>query len=186
MKHLISLAILLSITSTAISQSNPCGFVLVSTAASCDTCCDACLAVAITGNCSNTTYTITWSPFYDACNACPGTTYTATILDNYGNTIIDSILVDTVQVNLSVPSLNLQNSFEVYPNPVKTDLNLELSVQKEYQDINLIIYNLLGEKVFETPFSDNTIPVDFLEKGIYIISAVANNIVLAHSKFIKE
>lgn len=168
MKYILSIFILFSFASNAVCQLNPCGFSLVATAASCDTCCDACIAVAINGNCSVPTYTITWSPFYAGCNACPGTTYTATIQDNYGNTIIDSITVDTIQVNLNIESTDNSSEIKIFPNPAKSSITIEANFQIE----SVIIFDAKGSKIS----NDNLCgcfqqPIDISElvPGIYFL-----------------
>ena len=63
-------------------------------------------------------------------------------------------------------SENEDKGVSVYPNPTKG------SVQIEAEGIsNLCIFNLLGEKVFETVVSGNAFEFDFgdLEKGLYVI-----------------
>lgn len=170
--------------STSLAQTDTCIYILTSSAASCDTCCDACLDVVTTGDCPD--FAIQWIPDFLNCQACASVTYTALIYTEFGETIYDSITVGTEPVNLNITKVETENKFKVYPNPVLNNIKIVLSLEKEYQNISLIIYNILGEKICEIPYSENNISVGFLKKGIYVIAAVSNNQVLARSKFIKE
>ena len=60
--------------------------------------------------------------------------------------------------------------FTIYPNPVENKLAVG---NKQYAIESIEVYNLLGEKIIEKPFSKGnkleTIDVDFLKQGIYFI-----------------
>jgi len=164
------------------SQSNPCGFGAVSSAASCDTCCDACLLVGKFGNCSNPLYSVQWSPSYYMCNACPGTTYTATIQDNYGNTIIDSILVDTIPVNLSIKEIEV-GPIEIYPNPAQNEIIVNYLPENNNEEI--VIYDVAGKEILRRYAIESKVNIESLQSGVYLVTIQSNSRTIAQTKLVK-
>lgn len=64
-----------------------------------------------------------------------------------------------------------KSKFSIYPNPVKTELTINIS-----EKINLIeIFDLLGKNVFYKENPSKTINIEFLEKGIYILKIKTDN-----------
>ena len=63
-------------------------------------------------------------------------------------------------------SENCDNSISVYPNPTPSTVRIEAK-----GITNLCIFNLLGEKVFESVVNGDAFEFDFgsLEKGLYVI-----------------
>jgi hypothetical protein len=72
------------------------------------------------------------------------------------------------EVGLSVIENNSQK-INVFPNPAQNILNIEISNNSTYNLVS--IYNLQGQKVFtkKLKFEDNSIQIEFLPEGIYII-----------------
>ncbi len=65
------------------------------------------------------------------------------------------------------------NDFEVYPNPSNGSFNIDLINSKGINSVE--IYNLFGDKVFETTNSENNfIAISDLKKGIYLIKVYQN------------
>jgi len=182
MKKTISMVFIFICSLCSFSQSNPCGFGVVSSAASCETCCDACLAVLTFGNCSNPLYSVQWSPSYYMCNACPGTTYTATIQDNYGNTIIDSVLVDTIPVNLSIKEIEVE-PIEIYPNPAQNEIIVNYLPENNNEEI--VIYDIAGKQVLKESAGETAIDIQNLLPGIYLVTIQSDLRIVAQSKLIK-
>ena len=72
-------------------------------------------------------------------------------------------------------------NFEIYPNPAKSEINLEFStIEKRTVSIN----NLLGETVFTLETVNQQIPVDIsdLDRGCYIINVQKSNTNIRRSK----
>ena len=80
--------------------------------------------------------------------------------------------------NLGIDELQ-QKTIKLYPNPVQTELNIELN---ETSEINIV--NILGDIVFTKrgKTGKNIIDISRLEKGIYFLQATHRETV----KFIKK
>jgi hypothetical protein len=75
----------------------------------------------------------------------------------------------------------------IYPNPASDVLTVSSSMR--YAVSSIEIFNLLGEKIYNTPITDNRLPVtiniaDF-PSGVYVVRVRMEKGV-AVSKFIKE
>ncbi len=79
-------------------------------------------------------------------------TYTYTILDN------DPVGVQQLAIG----------SFQMYPNPVQDQLTIEL---KEAMDLEISVFNVLGQNVFTQVNNNSLINVDLsnLNKGVYLV-----------------
>ncbi|RKE99083.1 T9SS type A sorting domain-containing protein [Ichthyenterobacterium magnum] len=70
--------------------------------------------------------------------------------------------VNTLDVN----KLSIENSVSLYPNPVKNSLNIstkEISIQR------VSLYDVLGKKINQSQFINETIDFSLLEKGMYLL-----------------
>jgi hypothetical protein len=79
-------------------------------------------------------------------------------------------LVRTITNSLGVNQIDAEDEICIYPNPVTDFCNITMN--KEYEDIKINIYNTLGSKVRALNYSNSeSISVDLsdLAKGIYII-----------------
>jgi len=85
----------------------------------------------------------------------------------------------TVCNALSIDNYYLTNSFNVFPNPSSSYINI--SYNKPIDKI--VIYNILGEKVIAT--TATTIATNFLTNGVYFIKLYAQN-KLGVKRFIKQ
>ena len=82
---------------------------------------------------------------------------------------------------LAINDLNLNDNISIYPNPAKTELNLNIS----QNDINeLSISNLLGQILIKSK-NQNRIDISDLPNGIYII-IISRGQLNQTQKFIKE
>ncbi|MEQ6123066.1 T9SS type A sorting domain-containing protein [Pseudotenacibaculum sp. MALMAid0570] len=83
-----------------------------------------------------------------------------------------SVLVDQPAncQTLSTEDLE-QNTFSLYPNPVKDRLNIESKSLEEIKEI--VIYNIIGQKITKSLYNIRTtqtsINTKHLKKGIYFI-----------------
>ncbi|OUS00713.1 hypothetical protein A9Q86_08100 [Flavobacteriales bacterium 33_180_T64] len=80
----------------------------------------------------------------------------------------------TADATLSVNSLENENAFTYFPNPVKNEL--QLNAQKEIQ--NVIVYNMLGQQVVKmTPNTVETaIDMNGLSQGAYFVQVTIGGI----------
>ena len=80
--------------------------------------------------------------------------------------------------SLSLENYEL-NTFSLYPNPVKTILNLKLEESMEKVEV----FSILGEKVFKSKI--DKIDVSNLSNGIYILKVHTNTGKIGVKRFIK-
>ena len=176
-------------TSFIINEPLPISFNVISTAASCPTCCDVCVNVInLSGGC--VPYTLLWVPsdpnWPIPCSGCAGTTYTVTVTDNCGCTLLDSITPDTVPVGIDATRQQPQGgSVMVYPNPAKDILFVKLGEVEG--KVNYSIYDLLGRKVKsgELEPDQSTITLQHLKAGLYIIR-FSGQAMTESRKFVKK
>ena len=87
---------------------------------------------------------------------------------------------------LSTNNFNLKAHINVFPNPVKSELNIRWN---QLNNTELIIYNIQGQTVYYTKENESsiskTINVNHLTNGIYFLKINANNQSYTQ-KFIKE
>jgi len=96
--------------------------------------------------------------------------YNNEFLSNYCNLILD------------VPEPNgFKNEFNIYPNPATTYFNLETDLK----EVEVIIYNNLGQVVHSENWSENNIEIDFLPSGYYLIQLRKKESILGNLKLIK-
>ncbi len=94
------------------------------------------------------------------------------------NLILDNEVV--VRKTVSVPSKieetnGLNNNIQIYPNPANTDIYIDLINNLNAKTIqNISVYNLLGEKVFESNAYIHQIPVSNFSKGVYLLKIDMN------------
>ena len=82
---------------------------------------------------------------------------------------------------LGLNSLNLNDNISIYPNPAKTELNINVS-QNEIDEVS--ISNLLGQVLIKSK-NQNRIDISDLPDGIYIIT-ISRGQLNQTQKFIKE
>src|SRR5690606_21556060 len=75
---------------------------------------------------------------------------------SYGN--FDYWLIKLEEDNLNIPDFE-NNSFTIYPNPVKDYLTI--SLENNYSEISIELYNLLGQRIFKNNYANqNRITID--------------------------
>jgi hypothetical protein len=90
--------------------------------------------------------------------------------------------------------VGLQNTLQVYPNPVENILNVAFHIppdQSAPQNSELILFDLQGKEIFRQSLSQNDLtsvqlPVNNLSKGIYLLHWVSGAIWLDSLKVMKE
>lgn len=98
-----------------------------------------------------------------------------------------TLIVTGPSLSLGVDDItNQQNSFTIYPNPVKNTLSLKLKDNLENTEIT--IYDMVGGQIIRQQFGDSNainINVSSLQKGAYIVR-VKQGERISTEKFIKE
>lgn len=101
-----------------------------------------------------------------------------------GSSAGDKVVFNKSQVVTSASEINGNTDlFGIYPNPVKEDLNI-LYDFKSKKSLNVSVYNLIGESIFETKIpasasgnqlSIYTIPLKHLDNGTYLLKLSSEN-----------
>ncbi len=83
------------------------------------------------------------------------------------------------------------NSFEnfvftMYPNPVKNIINISINTANPVEFISAEIYDLTGRRVQATSVQNQSVNVDLLPSGTYILQLIDSNNENYSQKFIKE
>ena len=84
--------------------------------------------------------------------------------------LIDDILLYSADIGGAVNSQEMNNSLRIFPNPVKSELTIELG--KEFKEIDLYMLDIMGRIIHEGHYSDQSIIHLDLSKhsnGIYIL-----------------
>jgi len=79
-------------------------------------------------------------------------------------------------VSTATAVIDVEKKFEslnIYPNPATSNVNINLSLT-DYQDVNIALYDLSGQTVFEDKFSDirekqTNIDLSNLANGTYVL-----------------
>jgi uncharacterized repeat protein (TIGR03803 family) len=75
-------------------------------------------------------------------------------------------------------NLDNNNIFEIFPNPNNGKFNILFANNKQFQETNFNIYNLVGEKIYSSTIKDkNKINIDIssAKKGVYIMKLIEDN-----------
>jgi hypothetical protein len=99
--------------------------------------------------------------------------YTVHFTDSHGCTSVSNSITLTVGINEISPA-----DYKIYPNPASDQIQLDLSHidQATLNDLSeIVIYNLLGEKLRSIPVSQTSISVKDLSNGIYLIGVMDKN-----------
>lgn len=102
--------------------------------------------------------------------------------DNFGgDAYIDNITV--ADENLAVNNA-VKGNIALYPNPVKSNLNFSLPNAEKIAKI--AVYNVAGQTILSQEISQNTINLENLKAGVYLVTVTNTNGVSYSSKFIKN
>ncbi len=86
---------------------------------------------------------------------------------------------------LNITNVNaVANTFAVYPNPATDVLNIQL--ETAINKVDLMITDMVGKQVMSQPLQNNTVSVNALPVGIYIIHLAADGVNYAPVKFVKK
>ncbi len=81
------------------------------------------------------------------------------------------------------------HQLSIFPNPFLSEVKIDLSSFSGKQNLSVVVYNTLGQKVFEQNIEDEnntTLNLDFLEKSVYLIEVDSNGQKLANIRVIKS
>ena len=112
--------------------------------------------------------------------------YHITVTDSNGCTIIDSVYVIITGISSEI----ISNSFNLFPNPANTLINLNISTNKS-KEITIIIYNNIGDVVLRKDMvinsgnNSHTFDVRQFAFGLYFVKLQKNNDI-SYIKFIKK
>lgn len=113
---------------------------------------------------SNPSYFYNWLNFVESQqNSLSGTSKTAS--DIVQNSTCASIL------SVSESEININNSFFIYPNPTQNNINILGNNQNSKIDYN--IYSITGDLLISSTLVDNTICIDKLPAGLYLLTLTA-------------
>jgi hypothetical protein len=76
--------------------------------------------------------------------------------------------------------------FTMYPNPVKNTINISINTANPVEFISAEIYDLTGRRVLSTSVQNQSVNVDLLPTGTYILKLTDSNNENYSQKFIKE
>ncbi|WP_405291727.1 T9SS type A sorting domain-containing protein [Algibacter sp. Ld11] len=77
---------------------------------------------------------------------------------------------DMEQITLSSNNLEFESNFKIYPNPTSNFINIESNLDLDYFEM----YDLQGKKVLSSS-KHETVKVEFLSKGVYLLKAYSGN-----------
>lgn len=102
--------------------------------------------------------------------------------NNYGG----NAFYDNIKINYEALAVNdvAKKNIALYPNPVKNNLNFSLPNGEKIAKIS--ISNIAGQNVSNKELSQNTINLENLKAGVYVITLINTNGISYTSKFIKE
>jgi len=80
--------------------------------------------------------------------------------------------------SVGIVNLNCNQNTTIYPNPANN--NLYFNREEDYGEIEVLIYNQLGQTVFNKIITTNKIDISNLEHGIYFIELKSDNSLSRH------
>ena len=104
------------------------------------------------------------------------------------NVILDNevIVRKTVASNLSTNENKVNiNQIKIYPNPAKTEINLDFEDSIVNQITKISIYNLLGELVYSSDKFLRIIPISNISSGIYVMKINATEFEISRKLIIQ-
>ena len=111
------------------------------------------------------------------------------IVSDTNNCRSDTVFYNVDWITTSITDL-FSSRIHIYPNPTSDDLNIYCKIQRN-QNIQVGIYNLLGERVFFESIKNNkseyrnTIDISMLPRGVYLLEVTSLNR-LAKTKLVIE
>ncbi len=107
------------------------------------------------------------------------------LVDTYNNVSPNQTLNVVEGVTLGTNSFE-NFVFTMYPNPVKNNINISINTANPVEFISAEIYDLSGRRVQATSVQNQSVNVDLLSTGTYILKLTDSNNENYSQKFIKE
>ncbi len=107
------------------------------------------------------------------------------IVDTYTNVTPNQMLKVVEGATLAINSFN-NTAFSLYPNPVKHNLNISVNTNNPVEFKTAQVFDMNGKVVLESKFEGNTLNVDKLATGTYILLLKDAQEKNYSQKFIKE
>ena len=107
------------------------------------------------------------------------------MINNSGNPTQVYFYIDDVSLTIctGINELN-EEDFDIYPNPVKNELNVHIA-NNELTEI--ILYDITSKKVLEQKFKNSAVlNTSQLSSGMYLYELRCNNIVIRKGKIVKD
>ncbi|WP_299334422.1 T9SS type A sorting domain-containing protein [uncultured Psychroserpens sp.] len=91
----------------------------------------------------------------------------------------------TASTTLDVNDLEVEDSFEISPNPATSKLNIKLV--NSLNNANIVVYNVLGKKVYSKTLSAMTSSIDVSQwnSGVYLVRLSTDNQTIT-KRFVKQ
>jgi hypothetical protein len=89
-----------------------------------------------------------------------------------GNKIIIAKKIQDYVLNTSSYTLNQIKNIVIYPNPFTYNFSLKIPENEEFK--SLTIFDIIGKKIYSTATFEENFSVDYLKKGIYIVTIETN------------
>jgi hypothetical protein len=107
------------------------------------------------------------------------------IVDTYNNVTANQPLNAVEGATLGIDAFE-SSVFTVYPNPVKNTINIAINTANPVEFVTAQVYDLSGRMVHQTQVANQTVTVNHLAKGTYILMLRDSNGKDYSQKFIKE
>ena len=107
------------------------------------------------------------------------------IVDTYNNVTANQPLHVVEGATLGIDAFE-SSVFTVYPNPVKNTINIAINTANPVEFVTAQVYDLSGRMVHQTLVNNQTVTVNHLAKGTYILMLRDSNGKDYSQKFIKE
>jgi hypothetical protein len=108
------------------------------------------------------------------------------VIDTYNN-VSPNQRLSVVEGGATLGNNSFENFvFTMYPNPVKNIINISINTANPVEFISAEIYDLTGRRVQTSLVQNQSVNVDLLSTGTYILKLTDSNNENYSQKFIKE
>ncbi|MFD2916824.1 CARDB domain-containing protein [Psychroserpens luteus] len=112
---------------------------------------------------------------------------TEIVIENNESNNLECIPITINDGTLEVNNNELSNEIKIYPNPFDEKINISLS--KTYSNIEIEIFNVIGQKIIQYTFEnkqDIEINTEDLSNGLYFLKVKLNDVISEEFKLIKR
>ena len=86
---------------------------------------------------------------------------------------------------VGIDKIKPETAFKIYPNPASTELYIVPENEQKSLDYQVEVYNIFGQKLISEQ-SPNSLKIQALENGVYIVIITTRNNGTSIEKFVKE